>query len=161
MSKSCTVEFDGASKGNSGKGGAGAVIRNSGGDVARVNKPLGFTTNNIAEYEGLIIGVEKAIEMGYTEIHARGDSQLVCKQVDGSWKVESSNLSEPNRRVNDLLRGLDKFDISHVPRTLVAFCILLRSTTLKPMKKQTRPPAAESGKLNLANDVFGTLIQIL
>ncbi|KAI0518620.1 hypothetical protein KFK09_006056 [Dendrobium nobile] len=115
--KSCTVEFDGACKGNPGKGGAGAVIRNSRGDVvARVNKPLGFTTNNIAEYEGLILGIEKAIEMGYTQIHAMGDSQLVCKQVDGSWKVGSSNLFEPFRRVNDLIRGLDKFYISHVPR---------------------------------------------
>ncbi|KAL0921928.1 hypothetical protein M5K25_005878 [Dendrobium thyrsiflorum] len=117
MSKSCTVEFDGASKGNPGKGGAGSVIRNSRGDVvARVNKPLGFTTNNIAEYEGLILGVEKALEMGYKEIHARGDSQLVCKQVDGSWEVRSSDLFEPNRRVNDLRRGLDEFVISHVPR---------------------------------------------
>ncbi|PKU68455.1 uncharacterized protein LOC110100872 [Dendrobium catenatum] len=115
--KSCTVEFDGACKGNPGKGGAGAVIRNARGDVvARVNKPLGFTTNNVAEYEGLIVGIEKATEMGYKEIHARGDSQLVCKQVDGSWKVGSSNLFEPSRRVNDLVGGLDEFDISHVPR---------------------------------------------
>ncbi|KAI0519489.1 hypothetical protein KFK09_006937 [Dendrobium nobile] len=116
MSKFCIVEFDGSSKGNPGKGGVGAVIRNSMGDVGCVNKPLGFTTNNAAEYEGLALGLQEATKLGYTEIQARGDSKLVCNQVDESWAVRSRNLYEPNRRVNDLIRGLDKFDIYHVPR---------------------------------------------
>ncbi|PKU78883.1 uncharacterized protein LOC110109269 [Dendrobium catenatum] len=116
MSKFCIVEFDGSSKGNPGKGGAGAVIRNSMGDVVgRVNTPLGFTTNNAAEYEGLSLGIQEATKMGYTQIQARGDSKLVCKQIDGSWAVRSRNLYEPNKRVNDQIRGLDKFDIYHVP----------------------------------------------
>ncbi|XP_020573507.1 uncharacterized protein LOC110019948 isoform X2 [Phalaenopsis equestris] len=117
MSKSCTVEFDGACKGNPGKGGAGAVIRNSSGDVvARVHESLSYTTNNRAEYEGLSLGVSKAIEMGYNDIRAIGDSKLVCKQVDGSWKVRSENLYEPYKRVAEQISGLNRFEISHVPR---------------------------------------------
>ncbi|XP_020573508.1 uncharacterized protein LOC110019949 [Phalaenopsis equestris] len=117
MSKSCTVKSDGACKGNPGKGGAGAVILNSSGDVvARVHKPRTFTTHNRAEYEDLSLGLDNAREMGYDDIHAIVDSQLVRNQVDRRWKVRSQDLYEPYGRVVELTRGLSRFEISHVPR---------------------------------------------
>ncbi|XP_020573527.1 uncharacterized protein LOC110019957 isoform X2 [Phalaenopsis equestris] len=117
MGDYCIVEFDGACKGNPGQGGAGAVIRDSTGVVvSRVREPLGFTTNNVAEYEGLIIGLKEALEMGYRDVHARADSQLVCKQVNGSWRVRSRNLYEYYERAFVLIEMLDRFEIQHVPR---------------------------------------------
>ncbi|XP_050880561.1 glucose-6-phosphate/phosphate translocator 1, chloroplastic isoform X2 [Lathyrus oleraceus] len=79
----CILEFDGASSGNPGKSGAGAVLR-SGNEVHRYSKGLGTQTNNSAEYHGLLLGLKEASNKGYDHVEVRGDSKLVCEQVTSS-----------------------------------------------------------------------------
>ncbi|KAJ6910981.1 hypothetical protein NC652_021582 [Populus alba x Populus x berolinensis] len=92
-SKSCLLEFDGASKGNPGQAGAGAVLRNDDGSlICRLREGLGIATNNMAEYRAILLGMKYALEKGYTKIHVKGDSKLVCMQgqfVECSTKVNS------------------------------------------------------------------------
>jgi len=76
------LHFDGASKGNPGKAGAGAVLMTEDGRViSRLREGLGIVTNNVAEYRGLILGLKYAIRHGFRRIRVHGDSQLVCNQV--------------------------------------------------------------------------------
>ncbi|KAG8046632.1 hypothetical protein GUJ93_ZPchr0008g14148 [Zizania palustris] len=83
-SLSCILEFDGASKGNPGKAGAGAVVRRLDGTViAQLREGLGIATNNAAEYRALILGLRYAAKKGFKYIRAQGDSKLVCYQVCG------------------------------------------------------------------------------
>jgi ribonuclease HI len=87
------LQFDGASKGNPGIGGSGAVLLNNGVIIhtAMYSHP-NRVTNNVAEYRGLIIGLQMAIKNGYTEIHVEGDSKLVIEQVFGKWKCAHPNM---------------------------------------------------------------------
>ena len=79
---SCTIEFDGASRGNPGRAGAGAVLRAPDNTVLfRSREGLGSATNNVAEYRALNLGLETALNNGFRNVRVQGDSQLVCKQV--------------------------------------------------------------------------------
>ncbi|KAK6128341.1 hypothetical protein DH2020_037915 [Rehmannia glutinosa] len=78
---SCIVEFDGASKGNPGQAGAGAVLRTADGSmVFRLREGVGIATNNVAEYRGAILGLRFARQKGFKYIRIQGDSKLVCMQ---------------------------------------------------------------------------------
>ncbi|KAI5352470.1 hypothetical protein L3X38_005361 [Prunus dulcis] len=77
----CTLEFDGASKGNPGLAGAGAVLRADDGSlICELHEGLGVRTNNVAEYRALILGLKYALKKGFTKIRVKGDSKLVCMQ---------------------------------------------------------------------------------
>ncbi|CAN6476195.1 unnamed protein product [Victoria cruziana] len=113
----CTVEFDGASKGNPGKSGAGAVLRDGKGDVIwKGHEGLGYSTNNQSEYKGAIIGMKKALEHGYDRIRLQGDSQLVTKQLDGSWRTRNENLTSLNKEASFLRDQFNHFETKFVPR---------------------------------------------
>ncbi|KAJ6324266.1 hypothetical protein OIU76_011551, partial [Salix suchowensis] len=80
-SRSCLLEFDGASKGNPGQAGAGAVLRTDDGSlICRLREGLGIATNNMAEYRAILLGMKYALQKGYTKIQVKGDSKLVCMQ---------------------------------------------------------------------------------
>ncbi|MCP3677578.1 MAG: ribonuclease HI family protein [Deltaproteobacteria bacterium] len=109
---------DGASRGNPGQAGAGVVIMNGEGEVVkRSGKYLGVTTNNVAEYEALILGLENASEMGGRTIAIFADSELMVKQVKGEYRVKNSGLIPLYRRVCTLLRGFENYDITHIVRS--------------------------------------------
>ncbi|GBG62499.1 hypothetical protein CBR_g30818 [Chara braunii] len=87
------LEFDGASKGNPGRAGAGALLRRPDGSVdCEVMECLGTATNNQAEYRGLIVGLRAAQQRGVSRLLVQGDSNLVCRQVLGEWTVNSPHL---------------------------------------------------------------------
>ncbi|KAJ6803006.1 putative carbonic anhydrase 2 [Iris pallida] len=84
------VEFDGASKGNPGPAGAGAVLRSRDGTVlARTRKGMGNATSNEAEYEGLKEGLKTAHEMGYQRVHVQGTPNLLPNRCGGSIACSS------------------------------------------------------------------------
>jgi len=87
-----SLYFDGCSKGNPGKAGAGFVIYHDDIEIASGNKYLGRQTNNVAEYSGLILGLQKAFELGITMLDVYGDSMLVIKQMSGKYKVNSPSI---------------------------------------------------------------------
>ncbi|OMO50758.1 putative thiol-disulfide oxidoreductase DCC protein [Corchorus olitorius] len=115
--RSCILEFDGASKGNPGPAGAGAVLKTDAGNlICKLREGLGTATNNAAEYRALILGLNHAIRKGYTKIRVRGDSKLVCMQLRGLWKVKHEQMSEFYKQAKKLKSSFRSFQIEHVLR---------------------------------------------
>ncbi|XP_019058824.1 PREDICTED: uncharacterized protein LOC104824673 [Tarenaya hassleriana] len=113
----CLIEFDGASKGNPGLSGAAAVLRTEDGSlICKLRQGLGIATNNAAEYHGMILGLKYAVEKGYKNIRVKGDSKLVCMQMQGLWKVKHQTLSELFKEAKELSNKCISFEISHVLR---------------------------------------------
>ncbi len=110
------VSFDGASRGNPGPAGYGFVIELDTGDVICGYGYLGETTNNVAEYRGLIKALECAKALGVEEVHIISDSQLVVNQLKGLYKVKAPHLKELNHRAKSLLQSFRKADILFVER---------------------------------------------
>ncbi|XP_057810939.1 uncharacterized protein LOC131025266 isoform X2 [Salvia miltiorrhiza] len=115
--RTCTLEFDGASKGNPGQAGAGAILRYDDGSViCRLSEGIGIATCNFAEYRGVILGLRYAADKGFTNIRVQGDSKLVCMQ--GLWKVKSENLLNLYKEAKELVDRFRSFQIVHVLRDL-------------------------------------------
>ncbi|EEF27855.1 nuclease, putative [Ricinus communis] len=116
---SCILEFDGASKGNPGPAGAGALLRTTDGRIiCRLREGLGQVTNNVAEYRAMILGMKYALKKGYTKIRVQGDSKLVCSQVQGLWKVKHKDMTNLYEQAKQLKDKFASFQISHVLRAL-------------------------------------------
>ncbi|XP_041025785.1 uncharacterized protein LOC121266121 [Juglans microcarpa x Juglans regia] len=117
--RSCILEFDGASKGNPGLAGAGAVLRADDGSlICRLQEGLGIATNNVAEYRALILGLRYALKRGFTSIRVKGDSKLICMQVQGLWKARNQNMSDLCEEAKILMSKFLSFEINHVLRDL-------------------------------------------
>ncbi|KAL5701473.1 hypothetical protein ACHQM5_026803 [Ranunculus cassubicifolius] len=114
---SCTLAFDGASKGNPGKSGAGAVLKADDGSlVCRLREGLGVVSNNVAEYRAILLGLKHALKKGFSQIRVQGDSKLVYMQVQGLWKCKSENMVILCKEVKELVDKFILFEISHVLR---------------------------------------------
>lgn len=86
---------DGGSRGNPGPAGCGIFVADENmNPLKRGYRYLGETTNNIAEYTAMQIGIEKCIELGATEIILRADSQLAIRQLSGEYKIKNENLKK-------------------------------------------------------------------
>lgn len=112
-----TLFADGAAKGNPGPAGAGAVLFGDAGEVlAELHKSLGHATNNVAEYEALILGLEEAKRRGIQRLDVRMDSMLVVRQMQGLWKIKHPGLRPLALRAGALLAEFPTRTIEHVPR---------------------------------------------
>lgn len=108
---------DGASRGNPGMAGAGAVIKGPDGAVLRrLRKYLDITTNNMAEYHALIIALEAAHSMRIRRIRVFADSELMVKQINGQYRVKSADLRPLYEKAVKLLKGFEEAKIEHVYR---------------------------------------------
>jgi len=112
------VYFDGASRGNPGPAAVGYVVVTGDGVVAEGGERIGETTNNRAEYAALVRALEVAADYGFDDVHVRGDSQLVVKQVRGEWDANDPGLRERRVRVRELLDRFDEWSLDHVPREI-------------------------------------------
>ncbi|EMA19782.1 MULTISPECIES: ribonuclease HI [Haloarcula] len=110
--------FDGASRGNPGPASVGYVLVDDSGIVAEGGETIGTATNNQAEYKALIRAVEVARDYGFDDVHIRGDSELIVKQVRGEWDTNDPDLRESRVRVRELLTDFDDWQIEHVPREI-------------------------------------------
>jgi ribonuclease HI len=111
---SLRIEIDGACKGNPGPAGIGIVIKDADGAlVAEIAKPIGITTNNVAEYKALIIGMQEVLDRGADEIVVQTDSELLARQVQGRYKVSAPHLRELYQQVVALKQRFRKFEIGH------------------------------------------------
>lgn len=113
-----TLYFDGASRGNPGPSGIGWVLEAEGRIVAEHGEQIGRATNNQAEWEALIAGIEAAQSHGLNELDIRGDSELIVKQLRGEYDTNDPQLRECRARARELLTGLDSWSVTHVPRGL-------------------------------------------
>ncbi|EMA22300.1 ribonuclease HI [Haloarcula argentinensis] len=110
--------FDGASRGNPGPSSVGYVLVDDSGIVTEGGETIGTATNNQAEYRALIRAIEVARDYGFDDVHIRGDSELIVKQVRGEWDTNDPELRENRVRVRELLTGFDDWQIEHVPREI-------------------------------------------
>ncbi|XP_066340737.1 uncharacterized protein [Miscanthus floridulus] len=113
------LHFDGASKGNPGKAGAGAVLMTEDGRVvSRIHegRGVGFRSADFNPIDALTLRLKQAIDHGFESIKVYGDSQLVCKQVNGDWQTKNQNMKELCNEVRQLKENFNSFEISHVPR---------------------------------------------
>jgi ribonuclease HI len=110
---------DGAARGTPGAAGCGAAIYDETGTVVtKLSRYLGHATNNVAEYEGLLMGLEALIQLGRRRIRVQSDSQLLVRQLNGQYRVKDEKLKPLFERAMTLLRQFDSVEIVHVPREL-------------------------------------------
>ncbi len=111
------VNVDGASRGNPGKAGIGVAIFDKDSNmVEEAYENIGVSTNNIAEYKALILGIKKAVKYSAKETLFKTDSELMAKQIMGEYKVKSLHLMYLSTEAQSLLKRLPKWRIEHIPR---------------------------------------------
>lgn len=111
------VSTDGGARGNPGPGACGAVVRDRSGKVIRQEgKFLGICTNNEAEYQGLILGLETVLDMGADVVEVSMDSELVVKQVKGLYRVKEPRLAQFFKKVKELEGQIGLVTYISVPR---------------------------------------------
>ena len=112
------MEADGGSRGNPGPAGYGAVVfsEDRASVLAESKAGIGRATNNVAEYRGLIAGLEAATNLGATEVAVAMDSKLVVEQMAGRWKVKHPDLIALHREARSLAARFDKISYRWIPR---------------------------------------------
>jgi ribonuclease HI len=108
---------DGASIGNPGDAGCGALITaEDGTELKEESRYIGRATNNVAEYEAAILALEEARELGATEIELRLDSELVARQIKGEYRVKDPTLAKLHQRLKKIAKDFAVFDVTEVNR---------------------------------------------
>ncbi len=111
------LAFDGCSKGNPGRAGAGAVIYEGAKEVWADARYVGDReTNNVAEYTGLIMGLHEALRRGITRLLVQGDSELIIKQMKGEYAVKSENIRSYYETAKGLAQQFKWVEFRHVYR---------------------------------------------
>lgn len=112
------IEADGGSRGNPGPAGYGAVVWTEDRTtvLAEAKQAIGRATNNVAEYRGLIAGLDDALNLGATEAAVYLDSKLLVEQMSGRWKVKHPDLIELHAEARDRARRFERISYSWIPR---------------------------------------------
>lgn len=111
------VHVDGGARGNPGPAAAACVITSPEGDLLDEHAQLlGMTTNNVAEYRALLLGLQRARELSASEIEVVGDSELIARQVLGQYKVKNESLRPLHREATAALGQFERWSIRTVPR---------------------------------------------
>lgn len=120
MTRRLVLYTDGAARGNPGPAGVGAVLyeEDSTGRrlVGEVSRDIGWATNNVAEYQALVDGLQMAERFSPAELVVRADSQLLVRQLRGEYRVKAPGLRALHQEVMQRLAGFPRTRIEHVPR---------------------------------------------
>ena len=134
-----TVHVDGGSRGNPGPAAAAAVVSTPAGDVIdEASVSLGEATNNVAEYQGLILGLERARALGATEVDVINDSELVAHQINGKYRVKHPQMKPLYLKAMDIMREFEKWSIRSVPRAQNEDADRLVNETLDVLRIETK-----------------------
>jgi len=114
--KELEIYIDGASKGNPGPSGIGAVICRGGQTIKNISSYIGSTTNNIAEYTALIYALQEALLLKAEKITVNTDSQLLYRQIKRIYKVKSANIIRLYAQAQHLISGFKQVLINNIPR---------------------------------------------
>lgn len=137
-----TIFSDGGSRGNPGPSAAGYVVLNASQQViAQGGEYLGITTNNQAEYHGVRLGLEKALELGYKRVDFKIDSMLVVNQMKGYYKIKNRELWPVHERIRELMRHFEKVTFTHVLREFNQLADGMVNKTLDEHKRQAEGTA--------------------
>ena len=117
------VEADGGSRGNPGPAGYGSVVWSADRTtvLAESKQAIGRATNNVAEYRGLIAGLEEAAKLGATDVDVFMDSKLVVEQMSGRWKVKHPDLVALHQQAVALSTRFDHITYTWIPRSQNAY----------------------------------------
>ncbi|MGH3916212.1 MAG: bifunctional RNase H/acid phosphatase [Pseudonocardiaceae bacterium] len=142
MTRRVIIEADGGSRGNPGPAGCGAVVRDAdtGELLAEVSEGLGATTNNVAEYSGLIAGLRAAVQQGAQSAEVRLDSKLVVEQMSGRWQIKQPHLKPLASEAAALARRLGDVRYTWVPRARNAHADRLANEAMDTQAGSTRKP---------------------
>ena len=111
------VHVDGGSRGNPGPAAAAAVLSTPDGEIVdRASVALGTASNNVAEYRGLLLGLQRALELGADEVEVINDSELVARQINGEYKVKHADMKPLHAEALAALREFSEWSIRSVPR---------------------------------------------
>jgi ribonuclease HI len=114
MDELITLEFDGGSRGNPGPAGIGVVLRAADATpIVTLGRFIGRATNNVAEYQALITGLQKAQELGAKKLLIRGDSELIIKQMLGQYRVRHPELKPLYEEAYHLLHQFQQAKLEH------------------------------------------------
>lgn len=131
---------DGAARGNPGPAGIGAILKTPEGEViVAEGQYVGETTNNVAEYKALLLGLERALEHGVRHLEVRADSELLIKQLRGEYKVRSEGLKPLYLRALELLREFDAPKLVHVRRELNSEADRLANRGINDARRAAKP----------------------
>ena len=147
------LRTDGGSRGNPGPAGAGFVIERDSEIVCRGGRFLGSHTNNVAEYEALIWGLENVAALGHREVTVYADSELLVKQLNGQYRVKNEGLKPLFARALKLLRGFDSFAVAHVRREFNAEADEMANQAMDT-RATVGDPACEPGGANAQTSLF-------
>jgi ribonuclease HI len=110
------VYTDGGSRGNPGKAASAFVVYKDGHIIHQEKQFLGITTNNQAEYRGLLMGLKYLVENNFSEVTFYSDSELMVKQIHKLYKVKDLEIQKIYNEVSKELNKLKKFNLIHVRR---------------------------------------------
>ncbi len=117
--KKVLIYSDGGARGNPGPAACGAVIKDESGQViSEHSKYLGEATNNQAEYQGALLGLEEAIRLGAEEVVFYLDSELIVNQLGGNFKVKNLELQSLFVKIWNLAQKIKKVEYNHISREM-------------------------------------------
>lgn len=109
---------DGGSRGNPGKAAAACVLYDENNKtIDAKGSYLGIATNNVAEYKGIILGLNTAIKNNIKHLDCYMDSELIIKQINGQYKVKNLELLKLYNNVKELVKQFEKISFTHVVRS--------------------------------------------
>lgn len=110
---------DGAARGNPGPAGIGAILKSASGEVLYTGSEyLGHTTNNVAEYKAVLLGLTGALAQGVEHVEVRADSELLIKQLKGQYRVKSPGLKPLFDEARKLISRFKSVKLTHIRREL-------------------------------------------
>lgn len=137
---------DGASKGNPGEAGIGAVIFSMDGKkIGQLSRSIGVATNNFAEYTALIAAMEMADRLGVKTLFVLGDSELMVKQMTGVYKIKNPDILKKVQEAQKLKKKFAKFSISHIGREHNQLADALSTSKIPKKVAEPKSPAGNEG----------------
>ena len=110
------IYIDGSSMGNPGDAGVGIIFQSGDHTIKNISRYIGIQTNNVAEYTALVFALEEALIMKAKDITVYSDSELLCKQLSGEYKVKNESLKVLFAQAVNLVRRFQSFKIHQIPR---------------------------------------------
>lgn len=116
VTRELEIYIDGASKGNPGPAGIGVIILNAGQVIRNIAVYLGRATNNHAEYTALIHALQEALLLKAEKVVINTDSELVCRQINGLYKVKNAGIMALYLQAKRLMSAFKEVSVRHIPR---------------------------------------------
>ena len=148
MTRKLVIEADGGSRGNPGPAGYGALVTDgqTGEVLAELQDSLGVTTNNVAEYSGLIAGLRAAGELAPgADVQVRMDSKLVVEQMSGRWQIKDANLRTLAKAAREASAQLGRISYTWIPRAKNTRADRLANQAMDAAQEGARPASARPG----------------